>query len=178
MSSSYAAGGAQFMLDFVRAVKRELRDKYGCKPSETIGQPPYDEPIFDVGSIPDGDYPMVIDNKEILVNITDDQFNFDIKRPQPTKEPVVAQQDDNKCCTATQSFAHSIVPILQHPGGLGVEFEEQIGVYRQQDGTFSVFWKDSDDTHFEEYTHPLKAAERFVQLRDERKLGYDFDEDA
>jgi hypothetical protein len=159
-----------WMTDVVRETKRQLRDKYGFKPTHTIGTPPFDEPVFAEGSIPDGEYPMDIG---LDVSIRNGKFYFD--RLVPKQEKVM--QDDNTDCTKEASLADLIVPILQHKGGLGVEFAEQIGVYRQIDGSFVVFLKDSDDINYEEFKCPHEAAARFVKLREERQLGYDFEEE-
>lgn len=53
-----------WMSDYIKAVKRQFRDKYKFTPSR-IG--PGDEPVFD--TIPDGDYPMKIDGKLDRVKI-------------------------------------------------------------------------------------------------------------
>jgi hypothetical protein len=45
------------MLQYIQQIKRQFRDRYGFEP---IGGT-YDDPIFD--NIPDGSYPMWIDNK-------------------------------------------------------------------------------------------------------------------
>jgi hypothetical protein len=48
------------MLDYINAVKRGLRDKYGFVP---CGVANFDQPLFADGQIPDGKYPMEIDGK-------------------------------------------------------------------------------------------------------------------
>jgi len=52
-----------WMTDYIRAVKRGLRDQHKLVPSGGT----FDEPIF--ASVPDGDYPMKIDGKTDHVRI-------------------------------------------------------------------------------------------------------------
>lgn len=54
-----------WMTDYIRAVKRGLRDEHGFKPKDGSTQ---DEPLLEV---PDGKYPMTIDGKVDNVCITD-----------------------------------------------------------------------------------------------------------
>ena len=63
-----------WMTDYIREIKKQLRDKYGFKPSRIEGG----EPCFE--NIPDGDYPMTIDGKLDHVKITNGGIsccNFD-----------------------------------------------------------------------------------------------------
>jgi len=46
-----------WMTDYIRAIKRGLRDKHGFHPTGGTK----DEPIF--ANVPDGEYPMKIDGK-------------------------------------------------------------------------------------------------------------------
>lgn len=67
-----------WMSDYVRAVKRKLRDQYGFKPNGGTN----DDPTFD--SVPDGEYPMKIDRKLDRVRIVDGKFqlcNFEEPKP-------------------------------------------------------------------------------------------------
>lgn len=52
-----------WMTEYIREIKNQFRDKYGFKPSRTVGG----EPCFE--NIPDGEYPMVIDGKTDKVKI-------------------------------------------------------------------------------------------------------------
>ncbi|MEN9341833.1 MAG: hypothetical protein RIQ54_89 [Candidatus Parcubacteria bacterium] len=54
-----------WMTDYVRAVKRGLRDKYGFKPQDGSSE---DEPLLD---IPDGEYPLLIDGAIDYIRVTD-----------------------------------------------------------------------------------------------------------
>ena len=58
-----------WMTDYIRAVKRGLRDQHGFRPKEGSTD---SEPILDV---PDGEYPMTIDGKVDKVRITDGKIN-------------------------------------------------------------------------------------------------------
>lgn len=57
-----------WMTEYVREVKKQLRDKYGFVPDRTVG----DEPCFD--HIPDGDYPMTINGKLDRVKVVNGRF--------------------------------------------------------------------------------------------------------
>ena len=52
------------MTDYIKAVKRGLRDQCGIKPTGGTN----DEPLFD--SIPDGDYPVTIEGRMDTIRIT------------------------------------------------------------------------------------------------------------
>ena len=63
------------MIDYINAVKRGLRDQNGFKPKEGSTE---DEPLFD--GVPDGEYPMTIEDKLDKVRIKDGRIsccNFD-----------------------------------------------------------------------------------------------------
>lgn len=51
--------------EYIREIKRRLRDDYGFEPSRTVG----DEPCFD--NFPDGAYPMHVGGKLDLVLVID-----------------------------------------------------------------------------------------------------------
>lgn len=58
------------MSEYIRVIKRRLRDDYGFTPSSTaVG----DEPCFD--NLPDGAYPMKIDGKLDLVLVAGGTFD-------------------------------------------------------------------------------------------------------
>jgi hypothetical protein len=65
---------AMWMTDYIRAIKRQLRDRYGFKPSKVMGTPPDEELCFD--SVPDGTYPMAIDGKEVFVKVINGKFSL------------------------------------------------------------------------------------------------------
>ena len=66
-----------WMTQFVKEVKKQLRDVYGHVPSRTVG----DEPCFD--HLPDAMYLMDIEGKLNYVAVINDKFYFLQK-----KEPV------------------------------------------------------------------------------------------
>ena len=53
------------MLEYIRAVKRGLRDSYGFVPVRGDEH----DPVFADGAVPDGNYPMTIDGKRDHVRI-------------------------------------------------------------------------------------------------------------
>jgi hypothetical protein len=69
-----------WMTDYIRAVKCGFRDMYGFVPTGgTDGDPTFE-------SIPDGEYPMVIDGRLDRVAIVDGKIrccNFDEGGPKP-----------------------------------------------------------------------------------------------
>ena len=60
-----------WMTDYVKAVKRKLRDQYGFVPREGSSA---EDPCFD--DIPDGDYPMEIEGQLDDVKIVDGKFHL------------------------------------------------------------------------------------------------------
>lgn len=58
--------GRVWMTDYILEIKRQFRDVYQFVPEKTD---PGDEPIFAVGQIPDGVYPMTIAGKTDRVRI-------------------------------------------------------------------------------------------------------------
>ncbi len=57
-----------WMTQYVREVKKQLRDVYGLTPSRMVG----DDPCF--GKVQDGIYPMKIDGKKDFVIVNDNKF--------------------------------------------------------------------------------------------------------
>lgn len=67
-----------WMTDYIRAIKRQLRDVYHCAPTGGTA----DEPLF--ASLPDGDYPMTIDGKLDRVRIVNGAISCgNFEEPQP-----------------------------------------------------------------------------------------------
>lgn len=63
MSDDWVLVGENTALEYIRGVKRGLRDQHGFEPSEGVEI----DPCF--ANIPDGTYPMVIDGKTDYVRI-------------------------------------------------------------------------------------------------------------
>jgi hypothetical protein len=61
-----------WMTNYVREVKRQLRDRYGFQPVRVEG----DELIFAEGQIPEGEYPLEIDGKIDHVLVVNGRFQF------------------------------------------------------------------------------------------------------
>lgn len=59
-----------FMLGYIAAIKRKLRDQYGFTPKPGSSE---SDPVFD--HIPDGKYPMEIDGKLDKVTISGGKIN-------------------------------------------------------------------------------------------------------
>lgn len=59
------------MLEYIRQIKIKFRDQYKFKPARTEGT----EPVFAVGQIPDGEYPMKIDGKLDKVKVINGAIN-------------------------------------------------------------------------------------------------------
>lgn len=59
-----------WMTEYINAIKRHLRDTYKFVPDKVLSN---DEPCFN--SIPDGEYPMIIDGKLDNVKITSGFIN-------------------------------------------------------------------------------------------------------
>lgn len=57
------------MLDYIREIKRQLRDVYGFTPSTRSTE---HELVFD--DVPDGDYPMTIEGKLDKVQVVNGKF--------------------------------------------------------------------------------------------------------
>lgn len=62
--------------------------------------------------------------------------------------------------------------------GLGVEFAMLIGIDQLEDGRWRVWlssapWADPKEEEL--FTTPREAVRRFLKLRDERKLGFDYE---
>lgn len=56
------------MTDYIRAIKRQLRDRYGFVPDGGTA----DDPTF--SDVPDGDYPMTIDGRLDRVQVVGGKF--------------------------------------------------------------------------------------------------------
>jgi len=56
----------------IREIRRQFRDVYGFTPSGGTT----DNPLFSKGQLPDGDYPMTINNKLEQVRIKNDSVSF------------------------------------------------------------------------------------------------------
>ena len=73
------------VISYINAIKRQFRDTYGFKPLVGVGSK--EEPIFGESQIPDGEYPMTIDDKldhVRIVNGTISCCNFN--KPKSTKK--------------------------------------------------------------------------------------------
>jgi hypothetical protein len=68
-----------------------------------------------------------------------------------------------------------MIALLREPEGFGVELFDQMGLMRLCNGRFGVWYEDSDESHMEEFDEPEEAVDRFLELRDQRELGYDFE---
>jgi hypothetical protein len=73
---------------FIRALKRGLRDEHGLEPAKVVGKPPDEDLFFD--SVPDGEYPMVIDGHKEKLVLQDGAFTFfgEERRVCPPKKQV------------------------------------------------------------------------------------------
>lgn len=60
------------MLEYILAVKRQLRDGYGFVPGPRSSP---DEPVFAEGTVPDGEYPMTINGRLDKVSIEGGAIN-------------------------------------------------------------------------------------------------------
>jgi hypothetical protein len=70
-----------WMTEYVREVKRQLRDVYGLTPSRTVGE----EPCFE--NVQDGIYPMeVIPGKKEWVVVSQGKFIFCLEMKSPREE--------------------------------------------------------------------------------------------
>jgi hypothetical protein len=71
-----------WMTDFVRDVKRQLRDVYGLTPSRVADG----EPCFE--HVPNGLYLMTIEGKAWHVAVIDDRFHFlEVMKPKAVGAP-------------------------------------------------------------------------------------------
>jgi len=70
-----------WMIDYIKKVKRQLRDKYGFKPLRGSTK---QEPLLNV---PDGEYPMIIDENLDYVRIVDGKIHCcNFRKPRKRKK--------------------------------------------------------------------------------------------
>jgi hypothetical protein len=77
----------------------------------------------------------------------------------------------------TDYLKNAILGVITGPEGLGVQFEDQVGIERiDKNGEFAVWWEDVDDVRQELYHFASEAVDRFLEVRKQHKLGLDFEE--
>jgi hypothetical protein len=78
-----------WMTQYVREVKKRLQSEYGFVPERMIG----DEPVFAEGQVPDGEYPMTIEEgRRDMVRVVGGRFQFDINQPPLSAGQLIEQE--------------------------------------------------------------------------------------
>lgn len=70
-----------------------------------------------------------------------------------------------------EDLVKQVFDIITHPAGFGVELFMLLMVTRLENGMYSVSSEDEEEL----FDDPRDAAIRFLEWRDEIKLGFDFE---
>ena len=73
------------------------------------------------------------------------------------------------------TMKNAIIEILNSGTGSGVDNCGILFTYPLEDGRFSVSWGEDWKSHEEIFLTAEEAADRFLELRSEKKLGFDFE---
>ena len=73
-------------------------------------------------------------------------------------------------------FSALVEALLQHPSAPGINyFGDLLAAHRLEDGRFAVMWNDRGKEGEQLFTSAADAAKFFVEERERRRLGFDFE---